>query len=146
MFFERAGIRGIIYPHVDTTMCTYCADFISYVNLGILMANNRDKPFDDIEILHGKKLDPEGGHKHTLLVGQCQVKRNAKNPLIKHCVEIKGCPPSKEDMIQAYRELGIQLPDDFIERMEKYPRSFMKKYIGQPGFDESFYKVQDTEH
>ena len=142
MFFERSGIRGITYAHVDTTMCTYCADFISYVNYGLLMANNRDKPFDDIEVLHGKMVDPEGGHKHTLLVGQCQVKRNAKNPLINHCVEINGCPPSKEDMVQAYAELGIELPDDFMERMAKYPELFLKRYENRPGFDESFYRAQ----
>ncbi len=145
LFFERVGIQGITYPHVDTTMCTYCADFISYINLGIIMANNRDKPFDDIEIIHGKRIDPEGGHIHTLLVGQCQVKRNAKNPLINHCVEINGCPPCKEDLLEAYAELGIELPDDFIERMGKYPESFMKKYMNQPGFDESFYRVQEME-
>lgn len=145
MFFERAGIRGITYPHVDTTMCTYCADFISYVNLGILMADNRDKPFNDIEIIHGKRLDPEGGHTNTLLVGQCQVKRNSRNPLINHCVEINGCPPNKENMIQAYEKLGIELPNDFIDRMERYPESFMKKYKNQPGFDESFYIVQQLD-
>ncbi|UCC59293.1 MAG: DUF362 domain-containing protein [Dehalococcoidia bacterium] len=142
MYFERAGVRGLTYPQADTTMCTYCADFIYYVIWGVLMAENRDKPFDDIEVLHGKALDPSGIHKHTLLVGQCQVKRNSKNPLINHCVNINGCPPSREGLLEAYAELGIDLPHDFLERMRTSSETYMKRYAGNPEFDESFYKIQ----
>lgn len=142
LYFERAGVRGLTYPQADTTMCTYCADFIYYVIWGILMAENRDKPFDDVEILHGKALDPSGDHRHTLLVGQCQVKRNSENPLINHCVRINGCPPSSEDLLEAYAELGIDLPHDFLERIRTSPETLMKRYAGNPEFDESFYKVR----
>jgi hypothetical protein len=122
-------------------MCTYCADFISYIIQGILMAENRDKPFDDIEVLHGKIIEPTEGHKHTLLVGQCQVKKNSENPLVNHCVKIKGCPPSKKELLAAYAEIGIKLPDDFLQRMDKVPETFMKRYTNNPDFDESFYMV-----
>jgi len=142
LFFERAGIRGLTYPPVDKTMCTYCADFISYVISGILLAKNNDRPLDDIEILHGKIHEPTGTHKHTLLVGQCQVKRNGANTLINHCVRIKGCPPSKKDLLEAYAGLGIELPDDFIEQMERIPETLMGKYLDKPGFDEEFYRIQ----
>ena len=142
IFFERAGIKGLTYPQADKTMCTYCTYFIYYIIWGILMAENRDQPFDDIEMLHGKILEPSGGHKHTLLVGQCQVKRNSNNPLINHCVKIRGCPPSKEDLLAAYAELGIELPHDFLESMNKSSETFMNRYANQPEFDESFYKVQ----
>lgn len=142
LFFERAGIGGMTYPQADKTMCTYCADFIYYVIWGILLARNRDKPFDDIEVLHGKVRRPSGSHKHTLLVGQCQVKLNGDNPLIRHCVRIKGCPPSRKDLLEAYREVGIELPDDFLERMERMPESFLGKYLDNPDFDEAFYKMQ----
>jgi len=144
-FFERAGIKGVTYPQADKTMCTYCADFIYYVIWGILLAKNRDKPFDDIEVLHGRVLDPSVGHKHTLLVGQCQTKRNSDNPLINHCVTIKGCPPSKKDLVEAYKQLGIELPDDFIEQMEKMSETFYRRYAGQPEFDDSFYRIGSAE-
>ena len=142
LFFERAGIKGLTYPQADKTMCTYCSAFIYLVIWGILMAKNRDRPFDDIEILHGKIHEPSKGHKHTLLVGQCQLKRNSEHQLINHCVKIKGCPPSEKDLFEAYRELGIELPDNFMEWMAKSPETFMRRYIDQPEFDEAFYKIQ----
>lgn len=143
LYFEKAGIKGITFPAGDLTLCTYCSHLILYVIMGILMAKNKDKTFDDIEILHGKILKPTQGHKHTLLVGQCQVKLNRKNPLINHCVEIPGCPAKLEYFYKAYRQLGIELPDNFEEWMEKSPNTLhMKKYVDKPEFDPSFYTVQ----
>ena len=106
------------------------------------MAKNSDKSFDDIEILHGKVYEPSKGHKHTILLGQCQVKKNSKNRSINHCIKIEGCPPCKEDLFEAYRELGIEVPDDFVEQMARLPETFMRNYIDKPEFDEAFYKVQ----
>jgi uncharacterized protein (DUF362 family) len=145
MFFERAGVKGLTYAPVDKTMCTYCSDFISYVISAFMMTSDKDKLFDDIEVLHGKVHEPMGKHKHTLLVGQCQVKKNAKNPLIHHCVEIGGCPPKKELVIEAYDSLGIKLPDDFLRIMEKYPETLMKRYADKPEFDERFYTLNKAE-
>lgn len=142
LFFERAGIRGLTYPQADKTMCTYCADFIYYVIWGILMAKNRDKPLDDVEILHGKTHRPTARHRHTVLVGQCQVKMNSDNDLIQHCVKIKGCPPSRKDLVEAYKEIGVVLPDDFVERMERMPETLLGKYLNQADFDEAFYRMQ----
>lgn len=139
-----AGVKGITWRKVDNTICSYCAAFLpEYIGAGILFAKNRDKPFDDIEILPGKIRDPEGGHKHTLLVGQCQVKRNGRNPLINHSVEIGGCPPSEEDFYKAYRELGIDLPDTFKEQVRKLPEVFyLPKYKGKPEFQEDFFRIR----
>lgn len=141
--FERAGIKGIRFPEQDKTICTYCSVFINYVVLGIFMSKNKDRPFNDIEILDGKIQEPTGKHKHTILVGQCQVNKNGKNPLINNCVKIKGCPPKKEDFLKAYKEVGIELPDNFIEWMDKSPELLhMKKYTNSPDFEPSFYKIQ----
>jgi len=143
LYFERPGIKGIRFPEQDKTICTYCAVFINYVVMGILMAQNKDRSFNDIEILDGKIQEPAGKHKYTLLVGQCQVKKNARNPLIKNCVKIKGCPPKKEDFLKAYKEVGIELPDDFIEWVDKSPETLhMKKYIDKPEFDNAFYNIK----
>jgi uncharacterized protein (DUF362 family) len=136
----RSGITGLTVPKQDTTICTYCAFFINHVFMGIAMAKN--KVFDDIEILDGKIQKPTPGHKHTLLVGQCQVKLNKDNPLINHCVTIPGCPARKKDLMKAFKALNIESADGFEEWMEKVPEMVhMKKYEGKPEFDPSFYAI-----
>ncbi|MCD4718509.1 MAG: DUF362 domain-containing protein [Desulfobacula sp.] len=139
--FEAFGIKGICLPEVDSTLCTYCVPFFAYATAGIVMSQNENKTFDDIEILSGKKLKPSGTHKHTLLLGQCQVKLNRKNPKINDCVMIKGCPPKKEDFINAFSKLGIELPENPIEWMNNLPSFFMGQYMDKPEFEESFYKI-----
>jgi len=139
--FEEMGIKGIRLPAGDTTICTYCVFFLYCAILMILMAKNKDKPFDDIEILYGKIQKPSGKNKHTLLLGQCQVKLNGNSPMINHCVKINGCPPNKENFIRAYTTLGIALPDNPKEWMETVFGFFMGKYAEKPEFDETFYKI-----
>jgi len=56
-------------------------------------------------------------------------------------VKVDGCPPNKEDFINAYKELGIELPDNPIEWIESVPSFFMGKYAGNPEFDETFYRI-----
>jgi hypothetical protein len=46
------------------------------------------------------------------------------------------------DLFTAYGEVGIELPDDFLERMAKLPETFMRNYIDKPDYEEAFYKVQ----
>jgi hypothetical protein len=141
LLFEQMGIKGIRFPAVDNTICTYCTSFMSYIVLGILMSKNTDKSFDDIEILYGKIQEPSGKNKDTLLVGQCQVKLNSNNPMINNCLAIDGCPPSKDDFIKAYSDLGIELPDNPVEWMKTTLGFFDGKYAAKPEFDETFYKI-----
>jgi len=141
LLFEQMGIKGIRFPAIDSTVCTYCVSFIIYIFLGILMSKNTDKSFDDIEILHGKIQEPSGKNKHTLLVGQCQVKLNSNNPLINNCHAINGCPPSKDDFIKAFSNLGIELPDNPVEWMKAALGFFDGKYDAQPEFKKTFYKI-----
>jgi len=144
LFMAKAGIKGIAYPEPDDSLCTYCAHFINFIIMGILAAENRSRPFDEIEILYGKKQKPSGLAKHTLLAGQCQVKANADSPLIEHCVKIKGCPPSLADFVTAYQELGIQLPEGFAQWMEKSPETLhMRRYLKDSSFDQDLFKLTD---
>jgi uncharacterized protein (DUF362 family) len=143
-FMAKAGIKGIRYPEPDDSLCTYCSHFINYIVMGILSAKNKKEPFDQIEVLYGKKQRPSGRAKHTLLAGQCQVRANAKNPIINHCVKIKGCPPSLSDFTSAYKELGIELPDGFNEWMEKSPETLhMRRYLKDSAFDQTLFKLTD---
>ena len=143
-FMSKAGIKGIRYPEPDDSLCTYCSHFINYIVMGILSAKNKNEPFDQIEVLYGKKHKPSGKAKHTLLAGQCQVRANAKNPLINHCVKIKGCPPSLTDFTSAFKELNIDLPDGFNEWMKKSPESLhMRKYMKSADFDQDLFQLTD---
>ena len=140
--FEKAGIKGLTYPPADDTVCTYCSSLIETLIMGIVTAGNKDKTFDDVEVLYGKRMLPSPGHKHTLLFGQCQVKLNGKSPLINHCVTIPGCPAKQSDIPKALHEAGIEAMDNLLEFMDKAPEIFhMKKYKDRPEFDPSFYTV-----
>lgn len=141
LIFELSGVSGVRFPPADHTMCTYCSHLILYLQMGILMAVNKSKRFDDIEILIGRNQEPRGGQNHTLLVGQCQVRKNGTSPLIKHCVPVHGCPPSIKDFLDAYRLVGIELPDDSGDWMKTVPEFFMMQYGGRPEFDEALYRV-----
>jgi len=142
--FKLMGIKGVTIsiPDGDKTACTYCGHLAPLIPMGIIQAKNRGEPFDDIEVLQGKIAEPTPGHKHTLLFGQCQVEKNGSNPLINHCVAVRGCPPSKKGFIEAFEELGIELPANPMEWIEKLPELFMGQYIGKTEFDEAFYKIQ----
>lgn len=143
-FMVTAGVKGIRYPEPDDSLCTYCSHFINYIIMGILSAQNKKEPFDDIEILYGKKHKPSGKAKHTLLAGQCQVRANAKNPVINHCVKIKGCPPSLSDFTSAYKELGIELPNGFNEWMKKSAETLhMRRYLKDSAFDQDLFRLTD---
>lgn len=143
LYMERAGIKGLYYYQVDTTLCTYCAELISQINLGIIMATNKDEGFDDVELLYGKVQKPTPGHKHTILVGQCQVKLNEKNPLINHCIKIPGCPARKEAFLKAFKEAGIELPEGFSDWLERRGELvFAKRYENNKDFDPSFYEIR----
>ena len=144
LLLAMAGVKGVTVPPMDKSVCTYCVgSFYFFVNMGLLMASNKDKSFDDIEFLVGKNQDSTGKHKHTMLLGQCQVNRNENNPLIRHCVKVGGCPPREQDYLDACKEVGIELPAGFPASAENAARLFlMPKYKGKQGFDETFYQIQ----
>jgi uncharacterized protein (DUF362 family) len=142
-YFANAGVKGIRFLAMDDSLCTYGADFYHYIVMGILTAKNKDKTFDDVEILYGRIQEPTPGCKHTMLVGQCQIKSNSEHPAINHCVTVRGCPPRKDDFIVACKEVGIELTDGFLDWMKKSPELVhMKRYKGNPEFDESFYRIE----
>lgn len=141
LIFEQMGITGVKIPAIDNTLCTYCVEFLFYVIMGILMSTNSKKSFDDIEILHGKIQEPSGTHKNTLLVGQCQVNLNKQHQKINNCHVIGGCPPSSDQFIETFYELGIGLPDEPKRWMENVSGFFAAKYKGKPEYEETFYRL-----
>jgi len=138
--FANAGITGITYRKYDKTMCTYCSAMNGMILNAIKMAWD-GKPFDNIEVLTGKLMEPTPGMNKTILVGQCMWKKNKGNPDIKELIPIKGCPPSREAMKEALEQAGIEAPDFFYNNLDQGPALFMKKYRGNPEFEENFFQI-----
>ena len=76
---EKMGVKGLSYRKYDDTMCTYC----SVINGALLMAIMfawKGQPWDDIEILSGKKMQPTPGKRKTILLGQCMCQSPQEQP------------------------------------------------------------------
>lgn len=54
---------------------------------------------------------------------------------------IKGCPPKKEEFIDAFTQLGIKLPEDPMNWMKNLPSFFAGQYLDKLEFEESFYQL-----
>ncbi|MEJ5349837.1 MAG: DUF362 domain-containing protein [Desulfosoma sp.] len=134
------GIQGITYRKYDETLCTYC----SFLNGLILTAVARawqGTPWDDVEVLTGKAMDPTPGKKHTILLGRCMTKRHRNNRAMVHALPVPGCPPEPAAIAHAFHEAGILLDPAVLESYAVYPGRFLKRYAEMPEFEEAFYQV-----
>lgn len=137
---EKLGVKGLSYPLYDSTICTYCSGFTTIMLMAIASAW-RGKPWDEVEILTGKRMKPTPGKKKTILLGQCMVKLNKDSADIKEMIAVKGCPPDLQDALKALHQAGIDVSPAFFENMDMAAGFFMKKFEGKPEFEESFHKV-----
>lgn len=141
LVMEKMGIRGLSYWKYDDTLCTYC----SFLNGAILTAIARawqGTPWDDVEVLSGKAMNPSGNKRHTILLGKCMSTLHKDNPLIKHALFVKGCPPKPSEVVKAFAEVGIHLDASLLEHPEIHGKRFMKKYQDKSQFDETFFRIQ----
>ena len=105
--------------------------------------SRKGKPFDNVEFLTGKLMEPSPGMNKTILIGQCQYNKNKDHPHIKEMIPIKGCPPLEDDVIKAFGRIGIELPSTLFQNMNKMAGSLMMaKYKRRPEFDESFFQIK----
>ena len=144
--FYRRQFKGIKYRQYDTTMCTYCS-MINGLLLVLLKNAWNGETFGGIEFLTGKIMEPSAGMNKTILVGQCQYKKNKDHPNIHELVPIRGCPPSMEDIKNAFETCGIKVnPLMFQEgNMDAGGVIFLQKYKGKSEFEESFYQIKHTQ-
>ena len=140
---QRMGIKGLSFRKYDDTICTYCA-FLNSPILGAIARAWKGQPWDDVEVLTGKIMEPTPGMKKTILIGKCIYQANKDNPDIKEMIAIKGCPPSTKKIFEAFQQAGIVLDPAFFVEIDKVPGFFMKKYEGKQEFDESFFRVTNT--
>ena len=138
--FYKQGIRGLSYRKYDTSMCTYCSGMNGIVLSAIRFAW-KGEPFDDVEVLTGKMMDPTPGKKKTILLGKCMSKRNAGHPDIQEAIAVKGCPPKPEEVLKALHRAGIDADPGLFEHIDQLPGLFMSRYLDNPDFDEGFFRV-----
>ncbi|MFX1275973.1 MAG: DUF362 domain-containing protein [Promethearchaeota archaeon] len=139
--YQKAGITGIKYHKYDKSMCTYCSA-LNGVLLVAIKSAFKGEPFDNVEVLTGKCLEPTAGMNKTILVGQCQINKNKDNENIKELITIKGCPPEVEEIQGALRQAGIRAPSYIFKNLDKAPMIFMQKYKDKPEFEDHFFQVK----
>jgi len=136
----KQGISGINYPKYDTSMCTYCSSLNGLMLQAVRFAWNGE-PFDDVEVLTGKKMQPTPGRKHTILMGKCMFLAHRKNPDIKHMIAVKGCPPDPQEMLKALQAAGIPANPDIFNNFDKLPALLQARYKDKPEFDDGLFEV-----
>ena len=133
--FERMGITGVAVPKYDYTLCTGCSPIVNMSNIFIISAN-KGKPFADFEVLSGKKMRARPGYAKTLLLGNCIIAANKGNTDINEAIEVRGCPPTVDDLKSALTGLGVE----FVEgAYDYYLNQLATKYDGKEGYDKSLY-------
>ena len=136
----KQGIRGISYPKYDLSMCTYCSAINGMVLTAIRYAW-KGEPFDDVEVLTGKAMDPTPGKKKTLLLGKCMYQAHKNNPAINEMIAVKGCPPKPQQIVKALHQAGIAADPALFANMDQMPGFFMARYQGKPEFDEALFRM-----
>ncbi len=137
----RQGLQGLYYRKFDQTMCTYCSALNGLI-LTVIRQAWQGEPWDDIEVLTGKTMEPSPGMKATLLIGQCMYRKNKDHPAIQKMFAAKGCPPDPRDIINSLNEAGISADPALFSQADQLPGFFMGRYDGNPEFEESFFRIK----
>lgn len=135
--FDKIGISGIAIRKFDETLCSFCS-YLPVISNILAVSGFKGKPFNKIEVLNGKKMQANPGFNHTILEGKCIVEANAGNPNIRHAIKLKNCPPSLDDVVEAFKEVGVE---GDIEAYFNYMRKLTKKYDDKPEFDLGFFQL-----
>jgi uncharacterized protein (DUF362 family) len=136
----KMGIKGLAYRKYDDTMCTYCSS-INRVILGAIAMAWKGEPWDDVEVLTGKRMEPTPDKKKTILLGKCMYQRHKDNPAIQELIPIKSCPPQPKSIVKAFQQAGIGIDPAIIENAEMSPGYFMKRYEGKPEYEENHFRI-----
>ena len=137
----KEGLKGVFYRKFDLSMCTYCSG-MNGVMLTAIRHAWKGEPWNDIEILTGKSMQPTLGMKKTILFGKCMYQAHKDNPAIREMIAVKGCPPTPKAMLNALHKAGIDADPGLFEHIEELPAFFFSRYKDRPEFDESFFQVK----
>ncbi|MFO7952584.1 MAG: DUF362 domain-containing protein [Bacillota bacterium] len=136
----KQDLQGIFYRKFDDTMCTYCSSLNGVILTAIRQAW-RGEPWDNIEVLTGKAMEPAPGMKATVLIGQCMYNKNKDHPNIQKLFAAKGCPPEPEGIVDALNSAGISVDHTLFQQIESLPGFFMERYRDNSDYDEGFFQI-----
>jgi len=137
----KMGIKGLSYRKYDLSICTYCSA-INGVVLSAIARAWKGQPWDDVEVLTGKAMQPTPGKNKTILFGKCMYQLHKDNPDIREMIAIKGCPPQPKSIIKAFHQAGIEIDPAMIENADMVPGFYMKQYKEKPEFEEAHFTVK----
>ncbi len=137
---SKMGVKGLSFYKYDLSLCTYCSGLTRTVFYAIAKAW-RDQPWDDIEVLSGKVMQPKPGKKKTILFGKCMYQAHKDNAKIREMIPVKGCPPKLDSIVKAFQQAGIDVDPTIFENIKKLPGHFFKRYEGRPEFDDIFFRI-----
>jgi uncharacterized protein (DUF362 family) len=137
----KQGIKGVFYRKYDLSLCTYCYA-ANGLMLGAVRSAWKGEPWDRVEVLTGKAMQPTPGMKKTILFGKCIYQAHKDNPDIQEMIPIKGCPPSPKAMLKALYQAGIDADPSLFEHKDELPGLFMKRYEGKLEYDETFFQIK----
>lgn len=138
---EKMGIQGLSYYKFDLSMCTYCSGLTGAVLTAIAMAW-KGQPWEDVEVLTGKRMAPRPGKKKTILLGRCMCKLHKDNPAIQEAIPVDGCPPDPGKVVEALHRAGVAVDAGLLEKYEQLPGFLMARYQGKPEFEEGFFAIE----
>ncbi|MCP4134561.1 MAG: DUF362 domain-containing protein [bacterium] len=135
--FGKLGVTGPALPKYDETLCSGCSPIANMCNILVISAH-KGQPLPKVEILNGKKMLGRPGYDKTVLLGKCMIKANKDNPNIKEAVEVKGCPPSTQDVVASLKSTGLDVNEmAFIG----YIKQQSEKYDGKEGYDKALFSA-----
>lgn len=137
----KNGIKGISYRKYDSTLCTYCSS-VNGVILSAIRLAWKGEPFDEIEVLTGKKMQPKPGKKKTILLGKCMYQANKDHPNINKMIAVKSCPPKMEEIVRALHQAGIDADRGLFDNIDQLPGYFTARYRDKAEFDESLFRIE----
>jgi uncharacterized protein (DUF362 family) len=137
----KQGLEGLYYRKFDQTLCTYCSGLNGLILTAIRQAW-KGEPWEKVEVLTGKAMEPSPGMKATLLIGQCMYRKNKDHPDIQKMFAARGCPPDPKEIVDALKAAGIAADEALFDQVDSLPGFFMSRYDGNPEFDESFFRVE----
>ena len=137
---SKMGVKGLAYYKYDLSLCTYCSGLTRTIFYAIARAW-QGEPWDDVEVLSGKIMQPVPGKKKTILFGKCMYQAHKDNADIREMIAIKGCPPKPDSIFKAFRQAGIAVNPKIFENIRKLPGNFLKRFEGRPEFNETHFMV-----
>ena len=134
------GMKGISFPKYDSTICTYCSN-LNGVILAEVVRSWKGQPFDEVEVLSGKRMQPSPGKKKTILLGKCMYQANKDHPNINELLAVKSCPPKRAKVVEMLQKAGLEVDGSLILSHDKVLDFYMTKYKDRPEFDITLHRV-----